>query len=468
MSRPAPASPSSFAQRLYDQALLCIFAYLPWRDTCSAALSCRAWLESACKERSHGLPLRCADANQLGAVFLSRFRHHITELDLCALSPVSFALLQQVRAAIPALRALAYPADLDVDAEEGEDDCPKRRGKKYVAAAPELFAAQIQQLRVHMHVTPDNVAICQKRVLALMALVPTLRCLQLQFCGGASKGPLADLSFAPLQALPSLTTLVLRVGPPRLAPVSLTAEQFAEIRGIVSLRSFSLNDGALERVDLERLCAPAHRDSGLEHIDLRNTDIDVLCALALQHVPSLTHLASAWIDDRVFRIVRERMLLPRLRLLSVRVRRAHIHRAQYRAHLCEALRFWPHLTELQLWYEPNLAQLLSCVPQLRKLALHDIDVWHEDPTDMFASVPLLEELRVVDSPTVLSRLLLDELRDHLPCLKRLHLERACLLSDEMRGQLQPPSLLLPSLQYFNYVPTGKAQKSVPFRRVRVV
>jgi len=345
---------SSIAQRLYTDALHCIFSFLSLGDLVPAITACRSWKLSAYKEKSRGV--RISGACDLLSLLHSPSRFHVNAYENSHLFLFTF---------IPLLQQLPFLADLNLrvslediteqlvrDKKEGEESL-SLRARQIAARWPQ----RIQKLTVEIVVKPDeNMTRSKAKAAQMMVLIasslPSLIDLTF-YCGEL------DVDLSPL--------LTLRTQLTRLCVSGINESSIAVIKQMEVLRHIDTDDCWLEGLQLDQLqllCSLPHKLHRLEEIDMRSTELTRKHMLALARLPALTRLEPESVHPDSLSLLDQ---FPRLRILRIDADQTHLVMASL-----------PSLTELTLdycrvkFYDQSLA-CLARMPQLRRLTLYDLD-----------------------------------------------------------------------------------------------
>ena len=234
----------------------------------------------------------------------------------------------------------------------------------------------------------------------------------------------------------------------------------AVVKQMASLESLAVGDQLqlLDNAWLIRLCQPPHRLQRLQEIDLSSLCLGDADMQALRHLPTLTTLEPFAMHASDMATLAHFPSLRRLRIMADRL--FFEDNVFFDGGRLRAFAFLPHLTCTRLqvltfefcdFTEEEAEMLCQLLPQLTELTLSDVGWPSLEPLrhlKQLAKLSLTLDRRTTDILT----LTLPQLQA-LKSLQELTLQRIHPPLDAATvAQLQPPSLLMPSLKSFNYTP----------------
>jgi len=439
----------SIWQLLYSDALVSIFPFLELAALAKGSRVCKAWGQAAIKvpygSGSSGATYSPqSSVAELEPFFRSPLRHHVRVLSLVRLKGLVHAHLQQVAEQLPRLRSLQHFASDPTGRVHGET--------RYTRGT---YSPHLTSLELGVFPYATAMAECQSSVLDPLASAVGLTSLTVV----CSFTPGMSLSLAPLLQLQHLIELRFRSVRSDF-DVCFEQGHFDLIRRLPHLRILGPNCGRPMRVEILALfCdrapgSPAPVLPALEEFDLAHTTLTVAHLQVLSTVPTLRRLRPQRISaDALTSLVN----LPQLDTLSIHPSPSSSGLAMaldpawhtpfnesFVTALCVGLNGLSKLTVLTLHSVPlaALSTILSSTPRLHELSLLDLSIVDGEcgSLDCFASVPMLESLRISLAPvgaTVASSKfsvaeLLASLRRHTTQLRSLYLNLP-------RAQVHPPA-----------------------------
>lgn len=317
--RPTILAYVSAAQRLYDDALACVFNFLPLSKQLHAVRVCKGWRMGARKTACQGKSLR---PSSLSSLLVSPLSHHISNLDL-----LSAMLTSNPPAALFArlFRALPHLTHL----EHQECDPPPH------------YPSSLRSLNLRLLPTfPSSVH--TSALQSVVQTAPQLHSLELESVwvyGEEDSDPLLD------------------------------EKQLRLILSLPSLRFLCFNEGAWSDWEFEQICqAQGSSDSvaRIEEIDLSDTIVEEDTMKLLAKFPHLTALRPHTFDADAIRLLSTIKQLKQLRL--------HVKRFEDLTpeELRVALAACPLLTDLTVIGCPASVlheYIAPALPQLRQLRL---------------------------------------------------------------------------------------------------
>jgi hypothetical protein len=291
-----------------------------------------------------------------------------------------------------------------------------------------------------------------KDAIVLQPLLNALPCaaIRLESLGIMAWGGASLLDWSPLLQLSQLASLRVNHTP--------SPPQLAVVKQLYGLTELDVMDGHWTREDLRSLLSDSdgpHQLQRLQKISMQECTLDVESMQILLTLPALTELQPYQLDPRCFPLLHSFSKLRRLRVAP----QFGFLPAADASELLSSLRALSNLLSLEIIGRLLSASikgtmidgLAAAVPQLRELRLR----WFSPLPSLsrLAACTQLRSLHLTDC----GRKDGESNADLLQLLSSLrHLERCFVincglrLSDEQRAQLTPPSVLIPSLQHFEW------------------
>ncbi len=421
-------------QKLHRHALESIFDFLSFDELRSAMFVSRRWIDAVYSMRGLEKGKHLDSQQQVASALPSRLSRHVSSVDhWFKPGPLSPVQVQQIAVRMPFLRELHFLALSDDDWSGGV------RFPSSLRTVHVLFSAGFAESTINAFV-------------AAISLQRSLTDVSLHLVDGLSQ----QVSFAPLQALPTLRSLSIR--PPYDAPmrgsefVEITDAQAQELRALTQLES--LHCAFSERTLLQLLQPPHGSRLQWTSVDGGSCFTDAVTAL-LPSLPRLNSFHCSHFSPEL----RSLNFLGQLSVLTSLSFYLCDHGSNERTDtLLQTLPVsLPQVTRLNLSRSrlvmPQLSVLVSRLPQLRLLCLDEIS--HLDALTILEPVRnTLHTLCIVDckAPSFAPDALLS--LGSFGQLTQLMMSRsmAAPLDPAMLQALTPPSTLIPSLLKFKYVP----------------